>query len=431
MEYHYIKDSKLRELMNSARGEREVITAKESSNDKMKSVSEDRRKQTYDRKERKNDEINKRDVIVVRKKKIVSNRDSRSKPFHRIATPPTKDLAIATKQLAAMVRTGLPLLEALNIISENSDNKTLKIVFKETAIGISRGSTMVDVLKRYPQVFDDMFVALVSAGETAGKLPEVLERQASLLENLAKIKAQIKTAIAYPVTIFTITILVVILMLIFVIPIFVGIYDSSNVELPALTQLLVTLSEKLKSLDFYLYGIPICIGLTVIIRRITRMSSFLNWKDKALLNLPISKDLVTKSSLANFSRTLSALNSAGVPILESLVISKRTLGNRVFQNIIDRIYIDIQAGAPIYRVLSEQKYIPAMFTAMFRIGEETGELSQMISKLAEFYEDEVSSTVKSLTSILEPLMIVFVSLIVAIILVAMYLPMFKMMNAVT
>ena len=151
-----------------------------------------------------------------------------------------------------------------------------------------------------------------------------------------------------------------------------------------------------------------------------------------LLKLPITKDLVTKSCLANFSRTLSSLNSAGVPILEALMISKKTLGNRVFQRIVDRMNIEIQAGQPIYRVLAqEEKFIPIMFTSMFRIGEETGELSEMVDKLADFYEDEVSTAVKSITSVLEPLMIVFVAIVVAFILIAMYLPMFNMMSTVS
>jgi len=162
-----------------------------------------------------------------------------------------------------------------------------------------------------------------------------------------------------------------------------------------------------------------------------KTNSFINWKDSTLLKLPITKDLVTKSCLANFSRTLSSLNSAGVPILEALMISKRTLGNRVFQRIVDKMNTEIQSGQPIYKVLAlEVKVIPIMFTSMFRIGEETGELSEMVDKLADFYEDEVSTAVKSLTSVLEPLMIVFVAIVVAFILVAMYLPMFNMMSTV-
>ena len=169
----------------------------------------------------------------------------------------------------------------------------------------------------------------------------------------------------------------------------------------------------------------------LLAKRQMKTNKFINWKDSLLLKLPITKDLVTKSCLANFSRTLSSLNSAGVPILEALMVSKRTLGNRVFQRIADKMNTEIQAGQPIYKVLAlEVKVIPIMFTSMFRIGEETGELSEMVDKLADFYEDEVSTSVKSLTSILEPLMIVFVAIVVAFILVAMYLPMFNMMSTV-
>ena len=197
-------------------------------------------------------------------------------------------------------------------------------------------------------------------------------------------------------------------MLVFVIPIFVDMYSSSGADLPGLTQFLVDASNAIKDPSFLIKIIPALVVAFFIIKKQTKTSKFLNWRDSTLLKLPITKDLVTKSCLANFSRTLSSLNSAGVPILEALMISKRTLGNRVFQRIADRMNTEIQAGQPIYKVLAlEVKVIPIMFTSMFRIGEETGELSEMVDKLADFYEDEVSTAVKSLTSILEPLMIVF------------------------
>ena len=220
-------------------------------------------------------------------------------------------------------------------------------------------------------------------------------------------------------------------MLVFVIPIFVDMYSSSGADLPGLTQFLVDASNAIKDPSFLIKTIPALLVTFFLIKKQTKTNRFLNWRDSTLLKLPITKDLVTKSCLANFSRTLSSLNSAGVPILEALMISKRTLGNRVFQRIADRMNTEIQAGQPIYKVLAlEVKVIPIMFTSMFRIGEETGELSEMVDKLADFYEDEVSTSVKSLTSILEPLMIVFVAIVVAFILVAMYLPMFNMMSTV-
>ena len=228
------------------------------------------------------------------------------------------------------------------------------------------------------------------------------------------------------------TIVVIVVMLLFVIPVFVDMYASSGADLPGLTQFLVNASNAIRDPSFLFKTLPVIIVGFLFVKRQIKTNSFINWKDSTLLKLPITKDLVTKSCLANFSRTLSSLNSAGVPILEALLISKRTLGNRVFQRIVDRMNAEIQSGQPIYKVLAlEVKVIPIMFTSMFRIGEETGELSEMVDKLADFYEDEVSTAVKSLTSVLEPLMIVFVAIVVAFILIAMYLPMFNMMSTVS
>ena len=364
---------------------------------------------------------------IREKRKIIK---PRSMEGRRLKSPPIKDLAVATKQLSSMIRTGLPLLESLNIISETSENVSIKYAFKEIASGISTGSTISEMLEKYPEVFNEMYRALVSAGETAGLLPNTLDRQAKLLESLAKIKSQIKSALAYPSAIAILTIVIVFIMMLFVIPIFVDIYDQSGAQLPGITQLLIDISNQLRSVQFYLKAIPSVIFLYFFYKYFSSRSSFIWWYDKTLLQLPITKDLVTKSCLANFSRTLSSLNSAGVPILESLTISKKTLKNRVFTRIIENAYIDIQSGNPMHKAFDKEKVIPTMFTAMFRIGEETGELSEMITKLADFYEDEVSSSVKSLTSIMEPLMIIFVAVFVGIILIAMYLPMFSMMSTV-
>ena len=348
----------------------------------------------------------------------------------RVKSPPVKDLAVATKQLSSMIRTGLPLLEALKIISDTTENTSIKFVFSEIALGITQGSTISEMLDKYPEVFNEMYRALVNAGETAGLLPDTLDRQAQLLESLAKIKGQIKSAMAYPIAIASLTIIVVFIMMIFVIPIFVDIYDQSGADLPAITQMLVDFSNQLKSKEFYFKAIPTGFAIYWFYLYLSNRAYVLWWYDKTLLKLPLTKDLVTKSCLANFARTLSSLNSAGVPILESLAIAKKTLSNRVFSRIIEKVYSDIQKGNPIYRVLSQEQLIPVMFASMFRIGEETGELSQMITKLADFYEDEVETSVKSLTSIMEPLMIIFVAVFVGVILIAMYLPMFSMMSTV-
>ena len=420
MEYKFVGDPKLRERLEKARNQN-----KSKIKNDISTVSNADEKEALNKSlEKKKNKKNKKFESLKSKKK--KNKKRRLKP------PSTKTLAVATKQLSSMIRTGLPLLEALNILSESSDDKTLKAVFKEASIGISRGATFQEILEKHPEVFDEMYLALVSAGETAGLLPEVLDREAKLLESLSKIKGQIQSALTYPIAIFALTIIVIIIMLVFVIPIFVDMYSSSGADLPGLTQFLVDASNAIKDPAFLMKTLPVIAVLFFLIKKQIKTNKFINWRDSMLLKLPITKDLVTKSCLANFSRTLSSLNSAGVPILEALMISKRTLGNRVFQRIADRMNTEIQAGQPIYKVLAlEVKVIPIMFTSMFRIGEETGELSEMVDKLADFYEDEVSTSVKSLTSVLEPLMIVFVAIVVAFILIAMYLPMFNMMSTVS
>ena len=432
MEYSFVKDNELREKLEKIRKKnRNKTPQKEELNRTEKTENQSSLNQDIETNGKRSNQNKAKQKEVKGNKQFEQLKVKKSGPQkkRKLKRPPTKTLAVTTKQLASMVRTGLPLLEALNILSDSTEDKTLKAVFREASIGISRGSTFVEILEKHPEVFDDMYTALVAAGETAGLLDEVLEREAALLESLAKIKGQITSAMTYPIAIFVLTIIVVFVMLIFVIPVFVDIYSSSGAELPGLTQFLVDASKAIKDPKFLIKVIPTIAIIFVIGKKQMSKEYFLNWKDAFLLKLPITKDLITKSCLANFSRTLSALNSAGVPILDSLAISKRTVGNRVFKRIVDRMNTDIQAGQPIYRVLAiEHKVIPVMFTSMFRIGEETGELSQMVNKLADFYEDEVATAVKSLTSILEPLMIVFVAIIVAFILVAMYLPMFNMMS---
>jgi len=360
------------------------------------------------------------------------NNVSRSKRevSKKLKTPPTKSLAIATKQLASMVRTGLPIVEALNLVAETSDHKSIREALRDVADGIGRGNTVVEMLERHPLVFDEMYIALADAGEQAGLLAEVLEREASLLETLAKLKGQIKSAMTYPIAISLLVVIVVVIMLLFVIPIFADIYKSSGAALPALTQILIDASSWLKNAG----NIMILGGSLVAIYwglgQAMKKESVIRAVDKVTLSLPVVGDLTTKSNLANFARTLASLSTAGVPLLEAILIARRTLGNTVYRDIMGEMYQSIRVGDPIYKSLTGNERVPKMFSAMFRIGEQTGELSGMIDKLADFYEEEVSTAVKSLTSILEPMMIVIVAGVVAVILVAMYLPMFNMMNTV-
>ena len=283
----YVSDPNLRKKLNKARSENILRNDPISKKSKLS-----------------NDHSGKNDLDITIKakertrdnKKFDSFKSRNKKRRHRkkLNTPSTKSLAIATKQLSSMIRTGLPLLEALNILAESSEEKTLKIVFQDASKSISRGSTFVAVLEQYPEVFDEMYLALISAGETAGLLPEVLDREAKLLESLAKIKGQIKSALAYPIAILVLTIAVIIIMLVFVIPIFVDMYSQSGTDLPQITQLLVNGSNMLRDPKAILKAVPIIFSLVFILRNQMRKEYFLNWRDYNLLRLPIIKDLVTK-----------------------------------------------------------------------------------------------------------------------------------------
>ena len=291
---------------------------------------------------------------------------SKSMGKRRLKSPPIKDLAVATKQLSSMIRTGLPLLDSQYYFRHRRKPND-SILFKEIALGISKGSTMSEMLDKYPEVFNEMYRALVNAGETAGLLPTTLDRQAKLLESLAKIKGQIKSALAYPSAIAILTLVIVFIMMIFVIPIFVDIYDQSGAPLPGITQFLIDLSDQIRSIQFYYKAIPSGIAIYLFSKYLSGRSAFIWWYDKTLLQLPITKDLVTKSCLANFSRTLSSLNSAGVPILEALTIAKKLSKNKIFNRIIENAYTDIQAGNPMHKAFDKESVIPIMFTSMFRI----------------------------------------------------------------
>ncbi len=418
--YDYIKDENFRDKLKNIRDNRPTVPPQSNIENNRNSSGEEfvKDKQKSKKAPSARSGITRYNLVAI--------------PYLKRSTKPsTKDLAISTKQLASMIRTGLPLLESLNLISQSTENKSLKPIFKEVAIGISKGTTLQENLAYYPNIFDEMYLAIVSAGEASGKLPEVLEREAQLLESLAKVKGQIRSAMAYPIGIFVITIAVVIIMLVYVMPVFVDMYSKAGANLPGLTQFMVDASKSITDPIFLVKLSGIFIATFFLIRYLFKQESILLSKDRLLLRIPIIKGLVTKSSLANFSRTLASLNDAGVPILEALQISKKTLTNRVFKRIISRMYVELEAGNPIHISLEKSKIIPPTFTSMFRIGEETGELSEMVNKLADFYEDEVSDSVKSLTSIMEPLMIVFVAGIVAIMLVAMYLPMFFMFETIS
>ena len=335
-----------------------------------------------------------------------------------------KDKAIFSRQFAALVNAGVAIVRGLTVLSEQCSNPKLKAALVEICADVQTGVNLSDSMRKHPECFDGLYVSMVQAGEIGGVLDEVLNRLAKLLEDMARLQNQIKSAMSYPVVVGFLATAIFVGMTVFLIPIFATIFKDIGVELPALTQFLMTCSEILRSY----WSLAIIAGLCVL--------SFLYKQyyktpvgrlniDGISLKLPLFGDLIQKSSIARFSRTFGSLTRSGVPILTCLEIVRDTSGNQVIANAIDSAREEVQQGGMISVALLKENVFPSMAIQMMSIGEETGQLDGMLMKVADFYEDEVEQAVKSLTSILEPVMIVVLGGMVGTILLAMYLPMFK------
>ena len=335
-----------------------------------------------------------------------------------------KDKAIFSRQFAALVNAGVAIVRGLTVLSEQCSNPKLKAALVEICADVQTGVNLSDSMRKHPDCFDGLYVSMVQAGEIGGVLDEVLNRLAKLLEDMARLQNQIKSAMSYPVVVGFLATAIFVGMTVFLIPIFAAVFKDIGVELPALTQFLMTCSEILRSY----WSLAIIAGLCVL--------SFLYKQyyktpvgrlniDGISLKLPLFGDLIQKSSIARFSRTFGSLTRSGVPILTCLEIVRDTSGNQVIANAIDSAREEVQQGGMISVALLKENVFPGMAIQMMSIGEETGQLDGMLMKVADFYEDEVEQAVKSLTSILEPVMIVVLGGMVGTILLAMYLPMFK------
>jgi type IV pilus assembly protein PilC len=294
---------------------------------------------------------------------------------------------------------------------------------------VNQGENLATAMRRWPKVFDKLMVAMVEAGEAGGVLDETLSRLAKLLEDNAKLQNQIKGALSYPVAVLFIAILVFLGMTIFIIPTFAGIFEQLGAELPLFTQMLVSLSNTLRS-SFSIVLIGAIIVSTFLFVQYHKTPTGRRQVDLLILKLPLFGDLIQKTATAQFSRTLASLSKAGVPIMMALEILTETSTNTIFSDAINKSRVDVSEGIPLSIALASKKVFPELSINMLMVGEETGNMDAMLSKVADFYEDEVSSTAKMLTSLIEPFMIVFVGGIVASILVAMYLPMFSVFDKI-
>jgi type IV pilus assembly protein PilC len=335
-----------------------------------------------------------------------------------------KEKALFANKLSAMVDAGVPIMRSLDLMRQQQKSPLFRRALTAMTDEVNQGASLGSAMRRWPKVFDNLSIAMVEAGEIGGVLDETLKRLAKLLEENARLQNQLKAAMGYPVTVLVIAILVFLGMTIFLIPTFADIFDQLGAELPMFTQMMLNLSKLLRSsFSIFLVG-----GIILGIYAFTRYYATPVGRrqvDGLLLKLPLFGDLLQKTASAQFCRTMSSLSKAGVPILMALEILHGATNNSVVGDAISKSRNDISEGMPLSTALALKRVFPDMMVSMLAIGEETGEMDAMLSKVADFYEDEVSTAVKTLTSMIEPLMIVVVGGIVGSILVAMYLPMFS------
>ncbi len=335
-----------------------------------------------------------------------------------------KDILVFTRQLYAMVHAGIPIVAALKVIKEQISNKRLKKITEDLASHIEEGGRFSTALSKYKNVFGDLYISMIKAAEESGTLEEVLKRLSDYLEKIEKLRGKIRSALFYPVFVLIITAIIVGGILAFVVPTFKTLYEDLGGELPALTQLVIEASNFLREyIGWIVLGFVITVVLLVQLRK-TKQVRYMT--DSFILRFPIFGELILKSNIASFSRTLSSMIGSGLNILDALSIAGETANNEVLRKAINGVKEQVEKGVSISVALSRYRVFPPMLINMVAIGEEAGTLDEMLTKVADFYEEEVDRTVDALTSLIEPMMMVFIGGVIGFIIIAMYLPIFKM-----
>jgi type IV pilus assembly protein PilC len=362
---------------------------------------------------------------------VLSERDSAgdrasTSPFKKVKP---KSLQVFARQFATMIAAGVSVVGALVTLEQQTDDKTLAEVIADVRSEVEGGIILSRALARHPKVFNRLFVAMVEAGESSGTLDTVLDRVATQIEKETQIKRRVKGAMIYPAVVITFACLVLTFMLLFIVPVFVKVFADLNGQLPKPTQIVMQASYALRHYWFIIF--PAIGGLIYGFRRFKRTEHGRQVWDRFKLRIPMKiGDVVHKIALARFSRTLSTLMASGVDIIRALEITGATSGNWVVEEALTEIRTRVHEGVPISQPLQEDPVFPPMVGQMVKIGEETGELDQMLGKIADFYEDEVDSSIQSLTSIIEPILMIGVGIMVGTIVISMYLPMFKMLTLI-
>ncbi|MFP4640116.1 MAG: type II secretion system F family protein [Guyparkeria sp.] len=364
-------------------------------------------------------EIRRLGMTLIRVKRKTRPLFSRSKPVQ------PRDIATFARQLSTMMSAGLPIVQALEIIAQSAEKKTMQDLVNEVKNDVESGTNLADALDRHRKHFDELFVNLVRAGEQSGALEVVLERIATYKEKTESLKGKVKKALFYPTAVIVVAFIVTAILLIFVIPQFEELFQSFGADLPAFTQFVIGLSVGLRENGLLFFGgIAALIAVFIFFKR--RSDKFNHFLDRMILKVPIFGALTEKSAIARFSRTLATMFSAGVPLVEALPPTAGATGNAVFRDAVMDMRDLVSAGSPLRIGMQQSNLFPVMVVQMVAIGEETGALDSMLAKVAEMYEEEVDNMVDAMSSLLEPMIMAFLGIVVGGLVIAMYLPIFKL-----
>jgi type IV pilus assembly protein PilC len=340
----------------------------------------------------------------------------------------SKRVAIFTRQFSVMLDAGLPLVQCLEILGEQEENRIFQAIIKQVQTDVEAGSSLADAMKKHPKAFDELYVNMVAAGEAGGILDIILQRLSTYIEKVVKLKSQVKSALIYPVTVIVIACFVVFIILWKVIPVFAQLFAGLGSDLPYLTRVVIAASNFVAR--FAILIIPALVGGVFLLRRWHRTPTGARVIDNILLKLPVLGMLLRKIAVARFCRTLGTLTASGVPILDGLEITAKTAGNKVIEDAVMAVRKSVEEGKTVSEPLAETKVFPPMVVQMINVGEQTGALDQMLAKIADFYEEEVDTAVAGLMKLLEPVMITILGAVIGTIVTAMYLPLYSVLSKI-
>lgn len=365
------------------------------------------------------EELRKRQLIIITVDEVKESAATKQKAF-RSRKVKAEELVIFSRQLATMVEAGIPIIQGIDALQEQVTHPAFKKTLINIRDDIQHGNSLSAAFAKHPAVFDTLYVNMIKVGETGGVLSKILDRVSFYLEKTLRLKRKVKAALVYPTVVVCMAIIITTILLVKVVPTFAGIYASFNRELPAMTQLLISISDILRHYLLWIIGgiIVLVVGLQQW-HKTPRGALII---DRSLLHLPIFGDLFRKVAISRFSRTLATLIQSGVPILESLDIVGKTIGNRLLELVIEDVKLSVREGESLAAPLTKSDVFPPMVTRMIGIGEKSGQMEKMLLKIAEFYDDQVDAAVEGLTSIIEPLIIGFLGIVIGFIVIALFLP---------